>query len=120
MANLLNDDRKYINRDNLSADTYYYQPTIASGATNSDGIRIAGGNIIGITFPAGFDGATMTVQTSIDGVTWNDLSGLTVSVVVDDSINIDIGTIQGWMFIRFVSASTESAERTLTVYVKEV
>ena len=120
MANLVNTDRKYVNRDNLSANTYYYEPTIASGATNSDGIRIAGGNVVGITFPNGFDGATMTVQTSKDGVTWNDLSGVTISVVVDDSINIDIGTIQAWMFVRFVSASSETAERTLTVYVKEI
>jgi len=120
MANLTKADRKGINASNLAATTYSYNPVIANGATASDGMRLSGDNLIGISFPAAMTSATMTVETSMDGVTWKALAGVTLSVTANESYNIAVGTVQGWPFVRLIAASAEGAERTLTVLFKEL
>ena len=118
MATLKNKDRKYINQDNLSVPTYYFEPTIANGATVSDVIRLAGHNVIGIQFPT-MDGAVLTAQVSFDENTWYDINGLSLTIIDGEAYNIASGTIRGWMFVRFVSDTSETAIRTLRVLIKE-
>lgn len=119
MANLQKTDRKGINASQLAATTYYYNPVIANGGTQSDGMRLSGDNLVGITFPA-MTSTAMTVETSMDGVTWIPLAGLSLTVTASESYNIDLGTVQGWPFIRFVAGTAEAAERTLTAIFREI
>lgn len=118
MANLTNADRNTINENNLAAATYYYNPVIANGGTQSDGIYLAGYNVIGLILPT-MTGATVTVEVSLDGSTWSTLNGVSVTAAVE-AFEFSTGTIYGWTYVRFVSASAEAAERTLTVLVKQV
>lgn len=117
MATLDNSDRKIINDSNRFAQVYAYYPVIANGGTTSDAIALRGASVIGIAFPASVTGTSMTVQFSMDTVTWKDISGLTLSADDDDGYNI-FPPIEGWPYIRFVSNGAEAAERILTIIVK--
>lgn len=120
MATLDNSNRAIINEANVFAPVYYYSPVIAASGVNSDAIALRGASVIGIAFPASMTGTSMTVQFSMDGgTTWKDIAGLTLSIDAGDGYNIT-PAIEGWPMIRFVSNSSEAAERTLTVIVKLV
>ncbi len=116
----LNSTRLEINSNNISAPTSYYNLDIATGGTISDHIRLAGDNFIGIGFPAAMDGASMSIQASMDGSTWRDINGVSLTITADDVYNIAPGTVFGWPFIRFVSDATETSARVLTILVKEL
>jgi hypothetical protein len=48
-------------------------PVIESGESLSDGIDLSDGNLVRITFPAGWEGSNLTFQISSDGNGYNDL-----------------------------------------------
>lgn len=120
MPNLNKTDRKIINDTNVAIPTYYFEPKILNTVAESDGIHLAGYNVIGILFPAAIDGATMTVQVSFDGNTWKDLTGVSFVITADEALEVDTTTVYGWSHIRFVTNIVQTADRTLTIVVKEV
>lgn len=117
MATLQNTDRLVVNDTNIFPQVYYYNAVIPNGGTTSDAIALRGATVIGIAFPASMTGATMTVEFSMDGVTWRPINGMTLSIDQGEGYNISLG-IEGWPLIRFVSDATEAAERILNILVK--
>ena len=68
--------------------------TIANTATESAAIDISGTTLVGFVIPAGFQGATITFQVSIDGTTFHaldDYLGNTVTIS-----NITAGNAINW------------------------
>lgn len=119
MATLRYPDKKSVSSNNLSANTYYHEAEIASGATTSDVIQLGGHSVIGVTTPT-MTGATITVEVSLDGSTWFTLNGISIAVTANNAFEFSSTSIYGWQFVRFVSASSEAADRTLNILIKEI
>ena len=119
MATLQYPSKKDVSSNNLSANTYYYEPVIASGETTSDNIQLGGHSVIGVVTPT-MTGASLTVEVSLDGLSWYTLSGVSITVAADTAFEFASTSMYGWQFIRFVSASSEGADRTLHVLIKEL
>jgi hypothetical protein len=101
----------------ISTSIQYWEPQILSGSTTSDGIPISGKSVVGFIFPT-MDGSNMTVNVSLDGTNWKTLNGVTLSIVDGKAYNVDIQTMSSWKFVRFISDTSETSNRTLTVLTK--
>ena len=95
--------------------------TIANGATTSDAVNLYGCTAIGIGFPAAMTGATVTFKGSLDdGSTFldiYDIDGVQVSYtfVASTGLPLDVKTFAPYDQIKVVSASSEGAERLITI-----
>ena len=97
--------------------------TIASSGTTSGAIFVGDFNAGSYLLPATMTGTAMTIHGSVDGVTWvairNDagtaLSAVTTAANGQYKIPAEAFAYQS---IKFVSGSTEAAERTITVFLK--
>jgi hypothetical protein len=110
----------------------FSQPdTIAAGSALSIGAQINGLDLVGLLMPAGWDAAVITLQQSIDQVTWSDVydaSGaeMTVQTAAGRYVRLPAGALAlgtilltGIRFIRIRSGTgavplPQSAPRTLT------
>ena len=121
MANLNKSDQKIIDDTNIATVTYYYDVIIANGATNSDGFRMAGDNVIGIITPATFEPTSLTVQVSLNGIDWIVLNGVSFTVTTSRAYEVSTQSIYGWPFVRFVANSAPSgADRIVKVLIKRI
>lgn len=99
--------------------------TIASGATDSDGVLLGIGALCGIVTPAAFTGVTLALHVSADGTTFAalyDTAGAAVSVTVAPSRHVYIDPVltAGWPYVRVVSGTAEAAARSVTLLVRPV
>lgn len=103
---------------------YDLAATIASGQTTSAEIDLAGTQLCGFFFPASFTGATVKIQAaSASGGTFalvqKDEAGggdYTISVSTGKFTPLtNLSLIAGLRFIKIVSASSEGADRSITL-----
>jgi hypothetical protein len=98
---------------------------IASSATTSDAINLAGMNLVGLVMPAAFTGTTVTFQASVDGTNYFDVyntAGTQLSVTVGTSQYIclwpsDLASIKN---LKLVSGATEAAARSITLVMRSL
>lgn len=100
---------------------------IANGATTSGAIELEGGaTIVGIRLPSAFTGTsiTLTESTSTTGtfqaVYDNTGTQITFTVAASRTVLIDPSYTLGLRFIKLVSGSSEGADRTIQVIIKEL
>ena len=99
---------------------------IANNTTQTSAISVGGGVVVGIDMPAAFTGTTLTAEHSLDGgVTWRQLytpagAAYSITVVAGKYIQVPASDLAGVDTIRFISGSTETPARTLTVVTRPV
>lgn len=91
--------------------------TIASGASLSDLIDVKG-TLAGLIFPAAMSSATLTIQSSYDGVVFNDIinddgTAYTVTITSSKFVALNWQKLLGARNIRLKTVSTESGARTI-------
>ena len=102
--------------------------TIANGATSSGIIKVPSGHIVGVEFPAAMTGTSLTFQTaSNESETFKNVykSGgttqLSVSKQDNGVVQIDVNDSIGIMrFLKIVSNSSEGADRTLKLIIRNL
>lgn len=109
-----------IDQSNPLARVSLFTVVIPSGGTESESIRIAGGSVSAVLFPAAMTGASVTFEASFNGNDWFPINGVSVTVNTGEASPIDPTAVYAWPFIRVVSASAEGADRTIKVVVKEL
>lgn len=99
--------------------------TFGAGQTLSSAVNIAGVAFVGFLVGAGKTGADFTLQTSIDGATWNDAyddAGTQVKVLDANSPSgrvVSLGEkVAPYALIRFVASVAQAAGLTITVFGK--
>ena len=95
----------------------------ASSAT-SNALNCGGFTLVGLILPATFTGVAITflVCTTLGG-SYSQLcdetgAPITITVAAGNAYAIDPKHLQGFQFIKLVSGSTESAQRTITCSLK--
>ena len=104
--------------------------TIASAASLSGAIDLAGCVLVGIQMPSGWDAANLTFQGSADGVTYGDVydgagTEYFVTAVASYFIRIDPQDLVPIRYLKVRSGTTgtpvaQGAERVLTLIVRPV
>lgn len=104
--------------------------TIASGATTSNSIDLDNyatmESLMGLVMPAAFTGASISFNVSNDDSTYQQLynsANAAVSISITAAKNYGFSNdvcqnLRPWRFIQIVSASSEGAERTITLIRK--
>ena len=111
---------------NTTYDKIDFEPiVIDSSETTSAEVDCRGMTLCGVYMPAAFTGTALSFEASADGTTFvsvEDGDGSAVSKTVSASkyIKLDPADFAGVRFIKVVSGSTESAERTLTLALRAV
>lgn len=109
-----------------NANTTVIPVTISSGQTVSTAAHVdAGLTPVAIITPAALTGTTMTVSASIDDVTYYpvyDITGAAYSIPVGTSryIALPPGDLSGARHIKLTSGSSEGADRSIGVVVRQV
>jgi hypothetical protein len=110
-------------------DSYDLTGAIPSGQTTTPEIDLAGNALVGFFFPAAFTGATLTITAaSASGGTFllvqKDEAGggaYTVTVTAGKYVPVtNLAIVAGLRFIKLVSASSEGADRIITLAVRPV
>lgn len=101
--------------------------SIASGQTTSGEIDLGGCALVGVFMPAAFTGTTLKIQTAPASggtfVTLQDGAGSDYSLTVAASKYVPVSNlaiVAGMRFIKFVSGSSEAADRTITLATRPV
>lgn len=93
--------------------------TISSGGTKTDEIKVYGCSLGAFELPASFDGTSISFEGSLDGTNYApiyDSQGIAVTVptvAVSRVYAVDPTVFHAFNFIKIVSGSTESANRTI-------
>lgn len=102
----------------------YTTATIAASGTTSGAACIEGGLLVEIQFPGTMTGTATSIQTSMDGVTFQALYGETnsaISMTTAASRNYNVTAFGIYAnYIKLVSGSTESANRVIGLVYKMV
>jgi hypothetical protein len=100
--------------------------TIANGATASDVVKLDRSLLCGLFFPT-MTGTTVALSVSHDGATFfpiYDAAGgavyATVTATDNSYVALSPDTTIGFQFLKITSASSEAAERQITVITKQV
>ena len=99
--------------------------TIANGATQSDSIDLDGLCLVGVFVPSGFDGTTLTFQTSLDDSTYVDVqdgagNAYSVTVAASKYVPVDPTKMVGVRYLKITSGTTQSPAATLTLSARPV
>lgn len=104
--------------------------TIANGASVSGSLQMYGQSVIRVVMPSGWTAAVITVQTSGDGSTWNDLydrdgNEYTIQAAAGRSIIIAPADFAGMNYIRLRSGTSsaavnQGAQRDIVLIVRPV
>lgn len=104
------------------------QDTIPSGTALGAGIQSNSLEIVGLSMSAGWDAASITLQGSLDGTTWQNLyddsgSEVTLSVAAGRYVAIPPALLAGvpWLRVRSGTSGTpvnQTADRSLTWLVR--
>lgn len=104
--------------------------TIASGASLSGALNIAGKGLVRILMPAAFSGTALTFQTSMDGVTYYNLykpdgTEYSVTVAAARAIVLPPADFAGFNYLKVRSgtsgaATTEGADRSVVLVARPV
>jgi len=86
---------------------------IANGSTSTETINVAQFTSGSFSIPSAFTGATVQVQYSNNGLNWTNVESA-ISVAADNTYSLP-GEAFDAQFVRLVSASSEAAERTITL-----
>lgn len=108
-----------------TVDVYYTTVTIASSGTISGVADLYGYSLLGIVTPAAMDGTAFTVQASHDNSTFNvmyDTDGTALSITSAASRYIalapqDFASVR---YLKLVSGTTETSERTITLAIRKL
>ena len=97
--------------------------TIAISTTTSDAVAIAEFNKGSFHAPAALTGANFTVHVSNDGTNYNALqnaAGTAIAVIpaTTNEANMLPAETFNFKFMKLVSASSEAAARTITIFLK--
>lgn len=100
---------------------------IASGQSTSAAVDTKGRQLVGIYFPSAFTGGTVTFQASptfagtYSPVNQQDsASDYFITVPLGDYQPVDLSVFAGFRYLKVVSVSTETLDRTLTLALKDV
>lgn len=111
----------------MSAAVQNRSVVIASGGTTSGAIELEGSaTLLGIRLPAALTGTaiTLTESTSLTGtyqaVYDNTGTQLTFVVAASRTVMIDPSYTIGLKFVKLVSGSSEGADRTIQLIIKEL
>lgn len=98
---------------------------IASGSATSATVDTYGNTLVGIHFPSAFTGATVSFQASpfLTGPyrtvnQFDSASDYLVTVSANEYQPVDFNVFAGIRYLRIVSASTETLDRTLNLSLK--
>lgn len=100
---------------------YNQTAVIANSASESGVVDLSGATLCGLIMPAAFDGTTLTFSssTSATGTFQNlyDANGNQISATIAASRNIALNPADfaGVRYLKIISNSAESAERTITI-----
>lgn len=99
--------------------------TILSGQTVSDVVYLGEKVPVMLVMPAAFTGATVTFQSSADGVAYQALNiaagtAYTLTVAASKNVSIDGTMFYGARYLKIVSASAEGATRSLVLVARAV
>lgn len=96
--------------------------SIANGASESDAVFIHGTTLIGIVMPGSFDGTSLTLHGSLDGVTFQPLYkdgiDMAITVAAGKHVVIQPADLISSEWIKPVASSTQSAQRQLTLALR--
>lgn len=98
--------------------------TIASGQTTSDAIDLGSMGLVGFLMPSAFTGTSITFTGAFsDSDTYTalynaDNNAFSITVAVDRYYMLNPADFIGTRFVKFVSGSSEGAERTLKVITR--
>jgi hypothetical protein len=102
--------------------------TISNGTSLSPAVGLGDGSLVGIAMPAGWDGATLSFQVSIDGgTTWLEMESISAAVSVAAAsgqfIAIDPAIWRGVNHVKVRSGTAASpvnqtADRALTLITR--
>jgi len=103
----------------------YLTATIASSGTTSDEIDLSDSTLCGIIIPSAITGATMTVTASpTSGGTFStvykDGADLSFTIAASKYVVMQPADFAGCKYIKLVSASSEGAERSITVVTRKM
>lgn len=96
---------------------------IPASGTTSAAVDTHGTSIVGYILPATFTGTAITFEVSNDNSSFYSLyntDGTEISHTVAQNTAVGISPLDfaGWRFIKFVSGSTEAAERTIAIQTR--
>lgn len=96
---------------------------IASSGTVSNSIDTSGTSIVGYILPSSFTGTSITFQVSNDNDTFvelKDTNGNDITHIVAQNTAVAISPLDfaGWRYVKFVSGSTEGAERVINIQTR--
>lgn len=99
--------------------------TIESSGTKSTSVDLRGMTLCGFYLPASFTGTAITFEASADNSTYlpvqdGDGAAISKTVAQGQYIKLDPADFAGIQFIKLVSGSTEGAERTITLAIRQV
>ena len=94
--------------------------TFDSGSVTSSTIDLGGTYLSGCIMPAAISGTVYTVQggiaeATLGGVYNNSGTALTVSTSASRFVTFDPKDVRGFRYMRFISDTTESASRSITI-----
>ncbi len=99
---------------------------ISASGTTSNAIDLGGTALCGVYIPSGFQGTSITFQaaTAIDGsfvaVKGKDGQNISATVAASQYTALDPADFAGVRFLKIVSGTTESAQRTLKLAARPV
>ena len=99
--------------------------TIANGQTKSAELRTGyRTSVVALVTPAALTGTAFTFEGSLDGSTfvpvYNEATQYSVNVGTSRYVALNASVFQGLQSIKVVSGSSEAAERTIQVVLKEI
>lgn len=100
---------------------------ISAAGTQSTAIRASGLLLTGLRFPASMTGTALSLQESVDGVTWTTIringeaSDFAVTVAAGSTVVFaNAVPLTAFEYLRLVSNSPEAAERSIGVLCRPI
>jgi len=99
--------------------------TIAQSGTDSSELRVGfRSSVVGIVTPAALTGTAVTFKASVDGATfvpvYNEGTQYSVNVGTSRYVALNQSVLRGIQSLKIVSGSSEAAERTIQVVMKDL
>lgn len=101
------------------------QVTILNGGTVSEALAMTGSSLVGFVTPAAWTAGALSIEVSLDGVTWltpYDAAaaqvGVVSSPVVSAAYAVDVVAMLPWAFVRVKSAVAQGADRVFSLIVR--
>lgn len=99
--------------------------TFNNNTTQSTSVDLQGLCCVGVFVPAGFDGTSLTFQTSLDDVAYVDVqdgagAAYTVTVAASKYVPLDPSVMVGVRYLKITSGTTQTPEVEMTLATRQV